>query len=79
MPAHIASDSSLSIYEIKGLLSLVEFLETQSKLLIDFNTKTKDERKDIRRDIPSLKNVKHLVQTLRSIFKLTKTTSSIYC
>jgi hypothetical protein len=78
MPAHIASDSSLSIYEIKGLLSLVEFLETQSKLLIDFNTKTKEERKDIRRDIPSLKNVKHLVQTLRSIFKLTKTTSSIY-
>jgi hypothetical protein len=49
-----------------GLVKLVDFLENRSKLLIDFNTKTKAERKDIRRDIPSLKNVTYLVQTLKS-------------
>lgn len=60
-----ASDTTLSIYEIQGLLRLVEFLETQSRLLVDFTNLSKEERKDIRRDIPSLKNVKQLVQTVR--------------
>lgn len=59
-------NAELTHWEVEGLNCLLKFLHVQSNLMCDFDRCTKEERKNIRRSVPGVKNVKLLLKTLEN-------------